>query len=443
MLTPMDIQQKKFHAGLGFEKKDVLAFFREVSTDYEKLFRKNAALTEQVSSLEDRLQNYKSKEKELEKNMMLAEKESVDKKSQANREAKSIEVEAKNKAKNIVSDAENRLIALEDEIAELTTVYAAYKSNFVTLLKKQFAFLEEVDFDGSAYIDDRAWSLIGGAASGGAKQAEDSGDFGSFSGDPQMRDPSMGGIGSGISTYQTGGGGFGDDSKLSTSAVYTAGLSANDNFVDPFSPKKKDDGRYNPYDGSDTKKKQESSKKEPAKENASSKAAAEKAKQVIQNQQKKAASDKAEAEKKAAEKAASEKAAKAAAEKQAAEKRAAEKAQRAAAEKEAAEWAAKKAAEREASEKAAKAAAEAAKAAEEAAIAAAAKLAAERKAVEEEREKAKAAAASASDFAEKAETSFETAEEDESLTGEVEAKPEIALIGDEADKDADDDFEFI
>ena len=254
MLTPMDIQQKKFHAGLGFDKKDVVAFFQEVAKDYETLFRKNAELTEEVNALSDRLQNYKSKEAELEKNLMTAEKESADRKSKASREARNIELDAKNKAKVIVQDAEARLEQMQDEMTELSTMYAAYKSNFASLLKMQLEDLEENDFDVDAYIDDRAWSAIGGGGGNGKGQPADDGSFGTFGGDPQMRDPSMGGLGSGISSAQMGGG-FGDTNPTtSTSAVYTSGLSANENFVDPFSPKK-DDGRYNPYDGSKPKPK--------------------------------------------------------------------------------------------------------------------------------------------------------------------------------------------
>ena len=241
MLTPMDIQQKKFHVGLGYDKKDVGAFFAEVAKDFEQLFRSNAELTERVSILSDQLQNYKSKEAALDKSLMLAEKDSEDKKAKASREAKNIELDAKNKAKAIVSDAENRLNEIKDEIEVLKSTYAAYKSNFATLLKKQFEFLGETDFDVDSYIDERAWSVIAGGAS---QESPDDGSFGTFSGDPQMRDPSLGGLGSGISSFQSGGG-F-DNPTTSTSAVYTSALSANENFVDPFNPTK-DNNRYNPF----------------------------------------------------------------------------------------------------------------------------------------------------------------------------------------------------
>ncbi|MBR4513829.1 MAG: DivIVA domain-containing protein [Lachnospiraceae bacterium] len=252
MLTPMDIKQKNFHVGLGYDKKDVTGFFNEVQRDYAKLYKSNAELKEQVSVLSDKLQLYQSKEAELEKSLLLAEKDSEEKKSKATNEAKNIEIDARNKAKNILGDAEQRLEQIKLEMEELKTAYAAYKSNFVTMLKKQFEFMEETDFDTKSYIDDRAFALLaGGAAAAAANQpsAMDNSSFGTFNGDPQMRDPNMG----------LGGGGpnsaFGNVAdKNSTSAVYTSGLAAGENFVDPFNPSKQN-GRYNPFDGTPPVKK--------------------------------------------------------------------------------------------------------------------------------------------------------------------------------------------
>ena len=246
MLTPMDIKQKNFHVGLGFDKKDVTGFFNEVQRDYAKLYKSNAELKEQVSVLSDKLQLYQSKEAELEKSLLLAEKDSEEKKSKATNEAKSIEIEARNKAKNILGDAEERLEAIKLEMEELKTAYAAYKSNFVTMMKKQFDFMEETDFDPKSYIDDRAFALLAGGAAGAAPakpNAADNSAFGTFNGDPQMRDPNLG-LGGGPNSS------FGNVSdKNSTSAVYTSGLAAGENFVDPFNPSK-NNGRYNPFDGS-------------------------------------------------------------------------------------------------------------------------------------------------------------------------------------------------
>lgn len=243
MLTPVDIQQKNFHVGLGYDKKDVNTFFDSVSESYEQLYRSNAELKEKVATLTDTLQNYKSKESELERSLMLAEKDSEDTKSNAAREAKNIVLDAKNRANVMLQDAEKRLEEIQQEVAMLETQYAAYKSNFSLLLKQQFAMLLEQDFDVNAYIDDRALALLGGGMAAHRQPSSGGDSFGSFDGDPQMRDEStLGGMSSGGGEFGSGG------STTSTSAVYTSSLGANEDFVDPFNPQQ-ENGRYNPFDG--------------------------------------------------------------------------------------------------------------------------------------------------------------------------------------------------
>lgn len=237
MLTPVDIQQKKFHMGLGYEKKDVNDFFAEVLKSYEELYRSNAELKEEVASLNDTLVHYKSKEEAMEKTMLLAEKNSEDKKSKASKEAKSIELEAKNKAKVIVGDAEKRLASIKDEIALLESKYASYKSEFATMLKRHFQFLEENDFDVDSKIDERFAGVVSAAPA--PAEAGSGNAFGTFDGDPQMRDESsLGGMSHGAVSKEN---------INSTSAVYTSNLGAGENFVDPFDPNKKDDTRFNPF----------------------------------------------------------------------------------------------------------------------------------------------------------------------------------------------------
>ncbi|MBE5931898.1 MAG: DivIVA domain-containing protein [Lachnospiraceae bacterium] len=256
MLTPVDIQQKRFHVGLGYDKKDVNTFFEEVCKSYEELYRSNADLKDRVITLTDGLQNYKSKEAALEKSLMLAEKDAEDTKSSANKEAKTIKSEAKAKAQSILQDAEKRLEEIKEEIAILETQYAAYKTNFCNLMKRQFEFMKEEDFDADAYIDEKALGVLVAAGGGVAPSSSNSNSSFSYSGDPQMRDEStLGGMSSG--------GGMSSREELnSTSAVYTSNLGANDNFVDPFNPTNKGNGRYNPYDSLNPKKDRTNAKPE-------------------------------------------------------------------------------------------------------------------------------------------------------------------------------------
>ena len=83
MLTPVDLQQKKFKIGLGYDKNDVQSFFEEVSQSYVELYRANADLKDQLITLTDTVQHYKAQEDNLQKSLLLAEKNSEESKTAA------------------------------------------------------------------------------------------------------------------------------------------------------------------------------------------------------------------------------------------------------------------------------------------------------------------------------------------------------------------------
>ncbi|MBR1674765.1 MAG: DivIVA domain-containing protein [Eubacterium sp.] len=255
MLTPVDIQQKKFKAGLGYNKDDVSRFFEEVSKSYEELYRSNAELKEKVITLNDALQHYKTTEEQLQKNLMLAEKNSQQSKSNAVKEAKTIELEAKNRANEIVNQAYVDLEEMENKMKMLETRYAEYRSAFAALVRKQYDILDLGDIDPDAKID---VNFVQGGSDNNKKKSgnkrnspfeglgADGFDF-KFEDDPQMRSGSglggggLGGFGdSGLGGFGDSGlgGGFGDSpfggsSKTSNSSnVYGSVLGGSG--IDPF-----------------------------------------------------------------------------------------------------------------------------------------------------------------------------------------------------------------
>ena len=70
MLTPVDLQQKKFQHGMGYTKKDVDSFFDIVILSYTELYKSNAELTNQVKTLTDSLVHYRTTESKLQKSLM-------------------------------------------------------------------------------------------------------------------------------------------------------------------------------------------------------------------------------------------------------------------------------------------------------------------------------------------------------------------------------------
>ena len=147
MLTPVEMQGKSFKSGgLGYDKKDVDAFFREVNKNYEMIYRENMELKDRVSVLNEGIQYYKSIEKTLQKALVLAEKTAETTKEAAQKDAKRIEKEAKAKANLILADAKNELESVHNKTIALLQQYEKYKAQFKNLAKAQIEMLESDAF---------------------------------------------------------------------------------------------------------------------------------------------------------------------------------------------------------------------------------------------------------------------------------------------------------
>ena len=143
MLTPVEIQAKTFKSGgLGYDKKDVESFMREVNRSYEILYRENMELKDKVAVLNEGIQYYKSIEKTLQKALVLAEKTAETTKEAANKDAKRIEKEAKVKANILLADAKNELETIHKQTIQLLQQYEKYKAQFKNLAQAQIDLLE-------------------------------------------------------------------------------------------------------------------------------------------------------------------------------------------------------------------------------------------------------------------------------------------------------------
>ncbi len=147
MITPVEIQSKTFKSGgLGYDKKDVDGFMREVLKSYEDVYRENMELKDRVAVLNDGIQYYKTIEKTLQKALVLAEKTAEETKLAAVKEAKTIEKEATIKANIMLADAKNELESLHQQTIALVQQYEKYKSQFKRLADAQIDLLNSDAF---------------------------------------------------------------------------------------------------------------------------------------------------------------------------------------------------------------------------------------------------------------------------------------------------------
>lgn len=147
MLTPVEIQNRIFKSGgLGYDKKDVDAFMKEIVDSYELIYREKMELADKVNVLNDALQNYKTIEKTMQKALMLAQKTAEETQETALRNAHAIEKEAMTKSEIIVSDAKRELERIHQKTIQLCQQYEKYKLQFKNLAAAQIELLETESF---------------------------------------------------------------------------------------------------------------------------------------------------------------------------------------------------------------------------------------------------------------------------------------------------------
>ena len=147
MLTPIELQNKNFKSGgLGYDKKDVDQFFREVHDNYLRLYSENIDLRDKVSALNDALQHYKTMEKTLQRALVLAEKTAEDTKTAAVKNARIIEKEAQTKSQIILADARNELEHIHAQTLDMLKQFEKYKAQFKSLAMAQIEVLESESY---------------------------------------------------------------------------------------------------------------------------------------------------------------------------------------------------------------------------------------------------------------------------------------------------------
>lgn len=244
MLTPVDVQNKVFKGGIGFDKKDVETFMHELSSDYEQLYRSNVELKDKVATLNESLQHYKSVEDSMQKALTLSEKTAEETVNAANDKARLITTEAEKKAESIVEDARQELIDTKNEIFRLQQQQKKFKEQFTHVLESQLKMMdgEMIDIDLGDDFEPTGFGNSG---------------FGNFSGGGLG---SEGGLGSGLGGGYTGsnGGGF---ERTNQDPAYDRGTLN----MDPFADAMNGGGRFSrqtggSYNGNQSKKKSATAK---------------------------------------------------------------------------------------------------------------------------------------------------------------------------------------
>lgn len=147
MITPIEIQSKNFKSGIGYDKKDVDSFMKELLKNYETLYKENVELNDKINVLNEGISYYKTIEKTIQKALVLAETTAEEAKEAARQQAKAIEDEAKTKAKLILVDAKSELDQIHLKTINLLRQYELYRTQFKELAATQIELMNSDAFN--------------------------------------------------------------------------------------------------------------------------------------------------------------------------------------------------------------------------------------------------------------------------------------------------------
>ncbi len=144
-VTPLDIQQKRFHTGFrGYDRGEVDTFLDLVREEMESLLREVTELREYRQTYDDRMRDLNEKEATVKNTMIMTQKLAEDLKENARKEAALIIKDAEVRSQQIVGSAQQERVKMESDIQELRR----RKHHFLQDIKKVIQMhLEMVNFE--------------------------------------------------------------------------------------------------------------------------------------------------------------------------------------------------------------------------------------------------------------------------------------------------------
>jgi cell division initiation protein len=142
-LTPLDIRQKQFKQNFrGHDPKDVEAFLDLVASEFEELVKENHALKDETTRRQQKIDEYRDREKTLQETMVTAQKIAEDMKQSAKKQSEIVVSEAELQAEKIVQGAHQRLVQLVSDINELKRQRTQFESQVRSVVDSHLKLLE-------------------------------------------------------------------------------------------------------------------------------------------------------------------------------------------------------------------------------------------------------------------------------------------------------------
>ncbi|MCR5438975.1 MAG: DivIVA domain-containing protein [Selenomonas sp.] len=142
MLTPMDIHNKDFKRSFrGYNEDEIDDFLDQVVNDYEKLFRENDRLKEELERAHKDNEQYKQLEKNLKDTLLVAQKTAEEVTSSSRKNAEEMRENTAKECQNMRHETEMAVKKqMEDATAKVRSIVAEYDR----LVREKNQFLRKV-----------------------------------------------------------------------------------------------------------------------------------------------------------------------------------------------------------------------------------------------------------------------------------------------------------
>ena len=146
MLTPIDIQRQDFEVKLrGYNADEVDDFLDLVGKDYEKLYRDNSSLREEIKRLNASLEQYRSMEATLQQSIVLAQTAAEDIKKSAAEKADVIVNEAQSKSEDMYRQIDKDIQNKRYELSGVQAEVAGYSTKIKGICNAILEMLEKME----------------------------------------------------------------------------------------------------------------------------------------------------------------------------------------------------------------------------------------------------------------------------------------------------------
>lgn len=134
-LTPLDIHHKEFKRAIrGYNEEEVDMFLDQVSTEFERIFKENVNLKEEVEKLRGKVDQYSNIEQTLQNTLLTAQKSAEEVQMNAKKEAELVVKDAELKAKQLLDEAYAQRRTLTNTLNNLKTMEEEFVSRFENIL---------------------------------------------------------------------------------------------------------------------------------------------------------------------------------------------------------------------------------------------------------------------------------------------------------------------